>query len=61
MMARLAAKSGYHEGEGGIAMKMPVLRYGAVALACLVLAACKDRPEPVKPIASLPLVCCIDF
>ena len=42
-------------------MKMRVLRYGAAALACLVLAACKDRPEPVKPIASLPLVCFIDF
>ena len=42
-------------------MRLRALRYGAVALACLLASACKDRPEPVKPIASTPLVCFIDF
>jgi len=41
-------------------MKMPALRFGALALVCL-LAACKGRQEPVKPIASSPLVCFIDY
>jgi hypothetical protein len=42
-------------------MNLRALRFGAVVLACLLAAACKDRPEPVKPIASTPLICCIDF
>lgn len=42
-------------------MNMRALRYGALALACLLTSACKDRPEPVKPIAATPIVCCIDF
>ncbi|MFC5512755.1 hypothetical protein ACFPOU_16730 [Massilia jejuensis] len=42
-------------------MNTRVLRYGAMVLACLLASACKDRPEPVKPIAATPLVCCIDF
>ena len=42
-------------------MKMPALRCGAVVLACLLASACKGRQEPVKPIASTPLVCFIDF
>jgi hypothetical protein len=46
---------------GGIAMRMRALRYGAVALACLLAAACKGRQEPVKPIASAPIVCFIDY
>jgi hypothetical protein len=41
-------------------MKMRALRYGALAILC-VLAACKGRQEPVKPIASTPLVCFIDY
>jgi hypothetical protein len=59
--ARLAAKPRYHGGEGGIAMKMRALRFGAVALACLLASACKGRQEPVKPIASTPVVCFIDY
>ena len=42
-------------------MNLRALRYGAVALACLLAAACKDRPEPSKPIAPNALVCFIDF
>jgi hypothetical protein len=53
-------KSRYDEGEGGTAMKTRALRYGAFALVCL-LAACKGRQEPVKPIAANPLVCWIDY
>ena len=41
-------------------MKMRALRYGAIALACLLAAACKERQDPGKPIASNPLVCFID-
>jgi hypothetical protein len=59
--ARLAAEARYHGGEGGTAMKMRALRFGAVALACLLASACKGRQEPVKPIASTPLVCFIDY
>jgi hypothetical protein len=59
--ARLAAEARYHGGEGGIAMKMGALRFGAIALACLLASACKGRHEPVKPIASTPLVCFIDY
>jgi len=40
-------------------MTMRALRYGAFALVCL-LAACKGRQEPVKPIAANPLVSFID-
>jgi len=40
-------------------MNLRALRYGVLALVCL-LAACKGRREPVKPIAALPLVCCLD-
>ena len=40
-------------------MNMRTLRYGALALVCL-LAACKGRQEPVKPIAANPLVCLFD-
>jgi hypothetical protein len=58
---RCGAEPRYHGGEGGIAMKMRVLRFGAVALACLLASACKGRQEPVKPIASTPLVCFIDY
>jgi hypothetical protein len=42
-------------------MTMRALRCGAVALSCLLACACKDRPEPVKPIAATPLLCCIDY
>ena len=42
-------------------MSMRALRCGAVALACLLASACKDRPEPAKPIAATPLLCCIDY
>ena len=42
-------------------MRLRALRYGAVALACLLAAGCKDRPEPAKPIAANPIVCFIDF
>jgi hypothetical protein len=38
-----------------------ILRLGAVALACLLASACKGRQEPVKPIASMPIVCFIDY
>ena len=41
-------------------MNMRALRYGALALVCLLAAACKGRQEPVKPIASNPLVCFIN-
>ncbi len=41
-------------------MNTRALRYGALALVCL-LAACKGRQEPVKPIAANPLVCFIDY
>jgi hypothetical protein len=54
------AKPRYHGGKGGTTMKMRALRYGAFALVCL-LAACKGRQEPVKPIAANPLVCFIDY
>lgn len=40
-------------------MNLRALRYGVLALVCL-LAACKGRREPVKPIASFPLICCLD-
>ena len=53
-------KSRYDKGEGGTATKMRALRCGALALVCL-LAACKGRQEPVKPIAANPLVCFIDY
>ena len=52
-------KSRYDAGEGGTAMKMRALRCSALALVCL-LAACKGRQEPVKPIAANPLVCFMD-
>ena len=42
-------------------MNMRALRYGAIALACLLTTACRERPEPVKPITANPLVCFIDF
>jgi hypothetical protein len=42
-------------------MRLRVLRCGAVVLACLLASACKGRQEPVKPIASTPLVCFIDY
>ena len=42
-------------------MRLRVLRCGAVVLACLLASACKGRHEPVKPIASTPLVCFIDY
>jgi len=42
-------------------MKLPVLRCAAIVLACLLASACKGRQEPVKPIASSPLVCFIDY
>ena len=32
-------------------MKIHVLRWSALALACLLASACKDRHEPVKPTA----------
>jgi hypothetical protein len=59
--AHLAAEPRYHGDEGGIAMKMGALRFGAIALACLLASACKGRQEPVKPIASTPLVCFVDY
>ena len=49
------------DGEGGIAMPSPALRYGAIALVCLLAAACKGPRDPVKPIASTPVVCFIDY
>ena len=42
-------------------MRLRALRYGAVVLACLLASACKERHEPVKPIAAQPFVCFIDF
>jgi hypothetical protein len=42
-------------------MNKRALRFGAVALACLLVSACKGRQEPVKPIASIPIVCFIDW
>lgn len=42
-------------------MPSRALRYGAVALACLLAAACKGPRDPVKPIASTPIVCFIDY
>ncbi|QOL49216.1 hypothetical protein [Massilia litorea] len=45
-------------------MTKRALRFGAVALACLLASACKGRQEPVKPIAALtltPIVCFIDY
>jgi hypothetical protein len=59
--ARAAAEARYHGRQGGIAMRLRALRYGALALACLLATACKGRQEPVKPIASTPLVCFIDY
>ena len=38
-------------------MKTPVLRWSALALACLLASGCKDRHEPVKPTA--PAVCSV--
>jgi hypothetical protein len=38
-------------GAKEIAMKIPVLRWSALALACLLASGCKDRHEPVKPTA----------
>ncbi|WP_305821293.1 hypothetical protein [Massilia brevitalea] len=32
-------------------MKIHVLRWSALALACLLASGCKDRHEPVKPTA----------
>jgi hypothetical protein len=43
------------------AMKLRALRWSAIALACLLATACKDRNEPVKPIATNPLVLFLDF
>ena len=40
-------------------MNLRALRYGALVLVCL-LAACKGRREPARPIAALPLICCLD-
>jgi hypothetical protein len=62
--ARAEPESRYDEGEGGTAMNKRALRFGAVALACLLASACKGRQEPVKPIASVPIapiVCFIDY
>jgi hypothetical protein len=59
--ARFEAEPRYHGSEGGIAMPSRALRYGAVALACLLAAACKGPRDPVKPIASTPIVCFIDY
>jgi hypothetical protein len=42
-------------------MKLPALRLGVLALACLLTSACHDRPEPAKPITGTPLVCWIDY
>lgn len=42
-------------------MTTRALRFGAVVLACLLASACKGRQEPVKPIASNPIVCFIDY
>ena len=45
-------------------MNTRALRFGAVALACLLASACKGRQEPVKPIAAItvaPIVCFIDY
>ena len=39
---------------------MSSLRWSVVALACLLASACKERQEPVKPIAPTPLVIFID-
>ena len=36
------------------------LRWSALALACLLASACKDRNEPVKPIANSPPAIFID-
>jgi hypothetical protein len=54
----------YHGVQGGSAINTRALRFGAVALACLLASACKGRQEPVKPIAALtlaPIVCFIDY
>jgi hypothetical protein len=62
--ARAEPEPRYDEGEGGTAMNKRALRFGAVALACLLASACKGRQEPVKPIAALtlaPIVCFIDY
>ncbi len=40
---------------------MRTLRWSAVALACLLASGCKERNEPVKPIATSPLVIFIDY
>ncbi|MET0983724.1 MAG: hypothetical protein ABWY02_16580 [Telluria sp.] len=39
----------------------PCLRWTAFALACLLASGCKGRNEPVKPIATSPLVIFIDY
>ncbi|MFC4931202.1 hypothetical protein [Massilia sp. GCM10023247] len=37
------------------------LRWSAFALACLLASGCKQRNEPVKPIAASPLAVFIDY
>lgn len=39
---------------------MRILRWSALALACLLAAGCQERNEPVKPIVTSPLVLVID-
>ncbi|WP_267873614.1 MULTISPECIES: hypothetical protein [unclassified Massilia] len=39
----------------------PVLRWGAIALACLVIGGCQGRQEPVKPITGCVLASFVDF
>ena len=40
---------------------MSTLRWSVVALACLLASGCKDQNEPVKPIATTPVVIFIDY
>ncbi|MDB5749343.1 MAG: hypothetical protein JWP72_4191 [Massilia sp.] len=40
---------------------MRTLCWSALALACLLSSGCKERHEPVKPIATSPLVIFIDY
>ena len=42
-------------------MKLRTLRWTALVLACLLVGACKDRYEPVKPTAACVLVSFVDF
>jgi hypothetical protein len=42
-------------------MKLRALRWSAFACACLLAVGCKERNEPVKPIATSPLVLFIDY